>query len=338
MVRLLALGSLTQARLSALRALIEAELGGSGVDLVIESGAGAAAPWVERSQRDPGVLVMAVLDTRQANHWQIAIIDARRDRAIKRRLPGGVAEDAAALEAVASIVVSAVAALQDGLEVASQPVEEVLRDSEVHAEQPAAPSVPTPTEPARNSETPAVPREPAASEQWVVNGGVLGASASFAEAQSYTLGLGATLGVSWLSRLAVRTSAVRFRDAVFSSQFGEFHSTRTMLGLSVGPHFDIGPFELVPEARWVVEWNERRSAAAAPGVVALDAAVTSRHGALLGVLGRYLPGQHFGMSLLLGAGYLPRRVKYVTTPNNQVVAELWPWLLVAELGVELHLP
>jgi len=340
-VRLLALGGLTQARLSALRALIDAELEGAEVELVIESGGGPVAVWVEQSQRDPSTIVIAVLDTRQPNHWQVTIVDAARKRAIKRRLPWGMAEDAAALEAVASIVVSAVAALQDGLEVASQSVEEVLRDSELHGDAPPeaqeAQVQPAPDR-GQSPETPAALPEAARPKTWTIDAGVIGALASFAPAEKMTWGLGATLGVTWVSHLAARLSAVRFREAVFQSELGEFRSTRTMFGLAVGPHFEIEPLELVPEARFVVELNERRSVAGAAGVTALEEAVVSRYGALAGALCRYVPGQYVGVSLYGGAGYLPRRVKYVVTPNNEVIAELWPWLLVAELALELRLP
>lgn len=326
-VRVLTLGG-SESRTRTLQTLIEAELSGTGISVVMAPSGSSTQPWFDAGETDASVLLMAVLDMRRHDTWQLTIVDAARRRAIRRQLPGGVAEDAAALEAMASIVVSAVVALRDGLEVASQPVEEVLEGVEAKPESRKAPAV-TESAPSHSVSPPPAPEAPS---PVAVGGALLGTTASYAEPEPATFGLGLALGMTIRSTGFIRLSAARYQNVAFHSEFGRFTTTRNAFGLGAGLRFGAGWFALEPEFRFVVELIERGGVEPSEGVQAQQDSLITRSGGLLGVRGRIFSGSPVGLELFLGGGYLPRPVRFVTKPNNGEIAELWPWVALAEFG------
>ena len=342
LVRMRALGHPNPSRLSSLQTLIEAELVDAGVKIVVEDTTESVPQWVTSNAADPEVLVIVVLDTRQSDHWQVMIVDAARRRGIRRRLPGGVAEDAAAVEAVASIVVSAVTALRDGLEVASQPVDEVLEGASA-----GPPKAEPDSDSSRQSEDGSSRQSRAGGESDAQSAGptpgalalrltLLGTVASFADAKPTTLGLGGGLGGSYAG-WSTRLSGARFEEVRFDSEFGQFRAVRNWIGLGFGPHFEFTDFELEAEGRIFLEIIKRQSGPPATGVTPLADAQLTRFGALGGLRARYPARSALGFELMLGAGYLPSTVRFVTSPNNFELAELWRWLLLAELGLQFSI-
>ncbi len=327
-------GGLDATRLSSLQALIEADLSRMDSALIVDSTRASVSAWVSAAERDPRILLLAVLDTRPRDYWQVTIVDTSRGRAIRRRLPGGVAEDAAALEAVASIVVSAAAALRDGLEVASRPVQEVLREAEASAPPRVKRSPPTPPgHVTQSEEQSASAPAPIARRMVTLDVALLGAGATYEKDEPFLLGVGLAFGSTFVESFMVRASAVRFRDAVFDSPFGRFRTRRTSLGLAVAPHVGWKNFELEPEARLVAELIERSSTRPVTGVSAYQDQILSRFGGTLGLRGRVFANSYLGFELFVGGGYLPRPIRFIATPEGDEIAELWPWLLRAELGV-----
>jgi len=121
-------GPLDHEQAAALQSLIESELAGHQPDRIIGLYAvrGAAGVWIAGARRNPRALLVALLELRVSGAWRIYLVDAARNRAIVRDLPGEAAGNSAALESVASVVSSAVRALDEGLEIASRPLTEVV--------------------------------------------------------------------------------------------------------------------------------------------------------------------------------------------------------------------
>jgi hypothetical protein len=317
-----------------LQTLIDAELAGSGIGFIVDDSTQSVTAWVKTTSRLPKVLVMVVLDTRQPDHWRVTIIDAARLRAIRRRLPGGVEQDAAAVEAVASIVVSAATALRDGLEVASQSVEEVLEqapDGEADNDEAARPPVSDSDE-----STGAAPPPPPTSNVGI-RAMLFGAGATFSRTKQLTRGWGGALGFTFFSEVSTRATLARFQEVVFDSAFGAFRATRTLFGLGVGKPVGVGDFQLEPEARFLFELVTREQGQSIEGVTALEGAHLKRFGGAIALRGRYPAPSLVGLEATLSAGYLLPIVRFVTNPNNSEIAVLWPWIAMVEIGIELNL-
>jgi hypothetical protein len=281
--------------------------------------------------------VLAILDVRDDRAWALYIVDAARGRAILRRLPGGVEANAAALEEVSAILASAVAAVREGLEVASRPVEAVVSDQPDTAPPPER-AVAT----RRDASTPPVveaPDESARSERRTSAGtrpfgAVLARGSTFAG--RFVPGVAAELGLGLGERLRVLVHGAMDRPARFSSELGAFEIGRTFAALEAGYELPVGPVSLEPRLGSGVEVIRRSGTAAAAGVVGEPGTAQPRFAALAGVRARYVLMGPLALELGVDATYAPRRVRF--TSGDTVLASAAPLSVGALAGLAIGPP
>lgn len=310
---------------STLIRLLRAELEGHGLVLIETDPNLDARSWARDVTQGERRLLAALLETKGSAGWRLVVIDAARGRAISRELPQGE-RDAANVEAVVSIVVSATNALREGLEVASAPLESV-----VDPERPRAAIAPPPVEP-----------EPAGAPQAPAKGTSLHASvtalgASFAENAEPTFGASLALGASFASVVEADFGVTRHLPVTVESDFGSFELGRTSLALSVGPAFGGGAIVFVPSLGATVEWIRRSSTRASEGVgMDDDSNTVSRFGGVLAMRGRLRlisNGNAELVSLVGGvsAAYFGERVRFLA--GDEVLTEVRRSSYQAELGL-----
>ena len=306
---------------ATLARLLRAELEPHGLVVVERDPSGETRAWARDVANEGRHLLAALLDTKRRNGWRLVVIDTARGRAISRELPGGE-RDAANVEAIVSIVVSATNALREGLEVASAPLEAVVEPS------PAPPPPPPTPRPGPKSEP---------SAETTLHGSVTAISASFSDAAEPTLGGSLALGVSIASWVDVDVGGARYLPVTVESAFGSFTLERSALSLTAGPVFRSGSFAFVPALGITGEWLARRDTHAAEGVARGDEEpVIRRFGGALAIRGRYRllsSGDAEFVSVLgaLGASYFGERVRFLA--GSDPLAEARRSAFGAELGL-----
>jgi hypothetical protein len=307
---------------ATLARLLRAELEPHGLVLVERDPTGETRAWARAVAKEERHLLAALLDTKGRTGWRLVVIDTARGRAISRELPGGE-RDAANVEAIVSIVVSATNALREGLEVASAPLETVVEPRRTPAPPPPAPLPPRPKS------------EPSAGT--TLHGSLSAVSASFSEAAEPTLGGSLALGVSIASLLDVDIGATRYLPVTIDSAFGSFTLERSALSLTAGPVFRGESFAFVPALGIAGEWIARQDTHAAQGVARGDEEpVIRRLGGALAMRGRYRlvsSGDAEFVSVLgaLGASYFGERIRFLAGPD--LLAEARRSAFGAELGL-----
>jgi hypothetical protein len=315
-------GELSKAQREALAALLNVDFRRRELALSIETVGGSLREWIDRARSDEETLLIAVLDASRSDSWQLTIVDASRGRALSRPLAGGVEANAAALEAVASIVSSAANALKDGLEVASKPIDEVVAG-------PAKPSAPIVIEPAV---------EPPALTRLLIRGALAGAASSFANGASITGGFSAAIGLSY-SSFTVRIFGARYLPARLDTAWGSFDVHRTFGGISVGPTFRWGRLEIEPEGAVIGELLRRTDAVAGFEVFVRGDRSLHRFGAMIDLRIRFGLGGPFAVEWVAGGGYLAPSVRFLAAnPELSELAVPWPWVVTTQLGVEVRAP
>jgi hypothetical protein len=320
-----------EARATLVR-LLRAELEPHGMSLAEDDPRGNTGDWAREVTHDERRLLAVLLDTRHDSGWRLVVIDAARGRAISRELPRGE-RDAANVEAVVSIVLSAASALREGLEVASAPL-----DAIVGAPAPAV----KPPPPARKK--PRASSERATPRSTTLHASLAALAASFAEGAEPTFGASLALGASFASLVEVDVRGSRQLATSIESPFGSFELTRTSLALSAGPLFRVGStprdhgggFALVPAAGAAIEWIHRAETAPAADVLSSDATTTPRIGGLLELRGRaplvlYRGSESFSLVGTVGAAYFGERVRFLA--GDAVLAEARRSSFYGELGL-----
>lgn len=306
--------------------LLAPEFQRRGLTLVVESSALAMRAWVARHGADAGVLLLADLSLSSSNSWRLTIVDAVRGRAIARALPGGAHANAAVLEAVASILSSAASALSDGLEVASQSIDEVVAAPVIAGE---VPSTTVPTAPSSPSPPPSPP---------LVRGSLAVVVSSFADEVPLQLGFTAGLGFR-VSSVHLRLSGTRYLPVELSSSLGSFDVARTAFAGGVGFGFVAGRFELEPEIGCEFEILRRSGASGARDVLASPAHSLYRVGPAVAVRLRYDLTAHLAVESLVGGSYLPQRIRFlVENPAATPLSEPWSPGFQGQLGLEVRVP
>jgi hypothetical protein len=300
-------------RQRALETLLSSHLSRTRVELSIERSTAPAQQFIRDSRRIPGVLLVVILREVEARK-ELVIVDAARGRAIVRHLDEDETTNAATLEAVASIVASAAAALLEGLEVASERLEAVLLP-----EQPTrAPTPPRPVPPRQadtgntlqnnDQQRAANSRERSAI---VVRGSLGAAAASFADAAPVSGGLSSSLSLAFRAPVTLRCGVAAYLPARFSTALGEFEVGRTTAALTLGTRFDVANAQLEPELGVAGELLRRTSPRALAGVSARGATAWTRFGPLLGARLRVPLGAFTGLELSGFAAYFPREIRFV---------------------------
>jgi hypothetical protein len=333
-VRVGVAGSLTPEQQANFLELIGVEMASTGLSLEVSETQRSIDAFVRDARADDTTLLIAVLDARKTSEWHVLIVDPDRDRAITRPLPGGIDRNAAALEAVASIVVSAASALKEGLEVASLPLESVVAPEPHPASAPRAPQAHA-GERKRPPESDSTIRA-SADRPLRLSGGVAASVASFDRDVPVTLGAQVAGALRTPPGLSVRLSVERHLPARFDSTLGTFDLTRSGGAFSVGWLVPLGPLALEPDAGVAAEWIHRSDTRADPEFGARADGTEARVGARAG--GRTLLPL-VGAAALSGSlqvTYFPQVIRFVGGGAPRAsVAEPWPLVLAAHVGVEL---
>ena len=305
-------------------ALLTGQLRGMGLSLVAPEPSGSVSDWVTAATRSKRALVAIVLDTSAGQGWRLVVVDAARSRAIARELPGGMERDAASVEAVVSIVISAASALRDGLEVASAPVETVVGPAPTRAPAVGRSAPPTPA---------SIPPRPST----VVCGSIAAAVASFApDAAATTQGAALALGMRWQNRVEARIFGTLFWPATVRNGFGDFRVNRALLGVAAGPVFSAGGFALSPQVGVVLERLHRTGTVPAAGLFATEAEPVHRVGGLVGLRLRRPVLPPLAIELVAGGAYWGRSVNFsVRNAEGPPFLEIGPVMGFAQLGIEI---
>lgn len=300
--------------------LLEPQLQAMGLSLAETPRVGTLADWAKQATRSKTALLAIALEAGVDSGWRLILVDVSRGRAIARELPGGLDRDAASVEAVVSIAISAAGALREGLEVASTPLEEVVGD----ASQPA--SVPPPPP----------PQPPPARAKVFVRGALGVEIASFAPTAPATKGVALALGVSWRKRAEGRFFGSLFWPTSIQSDFGQFRLNRALLGAALGPVFSLGDFTFVPEAGLVVERLRRSETLPTRQVFANDAAALHRVGGIVDLRVRYVLVRPLSIEVVGGVAHLGRSVRFsVRNSNTGPLLEGGPVMPFAQLGFDI---
>lgn len=308
-------------------ALLQTELGAMSLSLVEDQPAEPLSAWASKAAGSGRVLAVILLDGRSEQGWRLVIIDPARGRAAVRALPGGIRDDAASVEAVASIVVSAASALREGLEVASTPLAAVVGDSSKPLQSlPAAGTTNT------RAHAAAVSRSP----RWAGRGQIGATVASFSPSAPTMQGVTLALGVSLPAGLEARVFGTAFLPSLMRSPLGEFRVGRTFLGVAAGPSFRAGGLSFAPEAGVVGERLRRYDARPTPGVSSTESRALYRFGGLFAVRLRHTLLPPLSIEIVTGAIYFGRRLQFTAqSAENSSSERVWPAVAFAQLGLEI---
>lgn len=323
-----AIGLRTQPVQGSLAGLLTAELRGAGLSIVQTPVTEPLSAWATDVTGSQRVLAAILLDARSERGWRVVVIDAARGRAIARALPGGIREDAASIEAVVSIVVSAASALREGLEVASAPLSAVV----------GAPSQrPKPPKPARDAAAPLEGRiSNVAPERWALRGTVGVSLASFSPSAPTTQGAVLAVGLTFPARIEARGFATVFVPPLIRGPLGDFRVSRAFFGAAAGPVFRVRAFSFAPEAGLVAERSRRFDAAPAEGVFATEPSALYRVGGSLALRLRHTLVRPLSVELMTGAMYFGRRLQFAAKSADTTWSEgAWPSVAVAQLSLEI---
>ncbi|MDF3064970.1 MAG: hypothetical protein K0R38_571 [Polyangiaceae bacterium] len=321
------IGSSAQPAQGSLVSLLGAELGGMSLSLVERPAAEPLSAWARQATLSRRVLAVILLDGRSEQGWRLVIIDAARGRAIVRALPGGIRDDAASVEAVASIVLSAAGALREGLEVASMPLAAVVGD-------PSEPRLPSPEKDSGPEATPAPAT--ARREPWGVRGQLGASVASFSPKAPTMLGAALALGVSLDGRAEARVFGMAFLPALLRSPLGDFRVARSLVGVAVGPVFRAPTFSFAAEAGFVAERVSRYDATPAAGALGTDARALYRFGGVVAFRLRHTLLRPLSVELVTGGMYFGRSLQFTAKSSNISWSETaWPAVAFAQLGLEV---
>jgi hypothetical protein len=331
LVELAVADSLPGEQATALRSLLESQLPPHGLKLRIEHGITDVRRWLSRDSDD--TLLRVALDASPASGWRLLLVDATRGRAVARTLTGGVRRDRAAIEAVCDIVVSAAVALREGLEVASQTVDEALTGAPATGAPPATPSIAAST--AVSSSAPI----PGPSFALRVQAGAGPAVATFARAAPTSWGAGAAISV-WHEGAGLELSAARYLSQTVATTEGSFAIDRTQVGLSAAAAARWRRAHLSGSLGLLFEILQRGEASpAAANIATTGPDAVTRLGPQAAASVGLAVSRRVAVIWAVGLGYFPRRVRYLSTVGNDAaLAEPWPLTGVGTVRLEVAIP
>lgn len=300
--------------------LLEEQLRRMSLSLEEQQPGDSLSQWAAGLARSKGVLLAVALDTKSAHGWRLVLVDAARGRAIERELPGGVEQDAASIEVVVSIVLSAATALRDGLEVASVAIAAVVGDeAEIEPKTTQQP----------------VLHAPPSLQRSVILRGAIGADIALFPTAKTAKGVALALGVGWRT-VEVRAFGTLFWSTPVRSKFGDFRLNRALIGLAAGPVFSSGAYALLPQGGVLVERLRRSGTQPAQGLLVGQATPLYRVGGLLELRLRRVLVRPFSLELVAGAAYLGRSVQFaVRGGETNPFIEIGPLMGFVQLGVDV---
>jgi hypothetical protein len=320
---------------STLHRLLEAELSRLDLALRPRDPDTLLGDWARHATARSDILLAALLDARNPESWRLVVIDAARRRAVARDLPGG-AGNAANVEAAVSVILSAVSALREGLEVASTPVSKVVEGASAENEghEPEALGTPAPTpvaDSAPDAERTATPSDVVAVR------GILGTTvAAFSSDAGAGFGLAAALAVSLPLRLELCLGAAHYFPVEFATAFGTFEVAQSHVSLSTGPRTKIGGLALVPEVGVIAERLSRSNAEGTAAVSTTQDRTIARFGAVAALRVRRALVGPLWVQVAAGGAYFGRSVRFVAqSPADVTAASTWPTTLFAGLAIDV---
>jgi hypothetical protein len=308
--------------LNTLTRLLEPEMAHAQLTLSVSEQTMALRAWVHNERKDPNALLIAALDVQRPDSWRLVLVDAARGRAVIRDLPGGVAHDRAALEAIGSMVASAAHALQEGLEVASRNVDDALREAASPAEATPAPAL----------------SAPAAPNRFRVRGAAGFGVASFERSAPISYGVSVELA-ALVEHFGLHVTLARYAPQELTTTPGSFEITRTAFAMATVARREWGALagevgigaagELLQRGGTVA--NAAASAAPTPGGSPLV-----RFGPLVELAGRYRLAPHISISVGSGWVYFHQRIRYLESGTS--LASPWPVVAFGRIALEVLLP
>lgn len=240
-----------------LEALLAARLEQLGWTLVVVRGHRNPGEWLDTLR--PEAAAIGVVLVANPQDWVLYLVDVERQLAVRRSL-AGTHEDAAAAEAVTSIIVSAAEFFQWGLPVGSEAVQSALSDV---LEPPPKRTRPQEEAPQRHSTVTRL--EPRAATRWALALG--GEVRSWVRAERFSAGpqLQVLLALSSLPvHWGARVAAGYHLPSEFESLWGQFQLQRSIVGLHVGPHWRVGELTFGGELGLELEVARRGNSRAEP--------------------------------------------------------------------------
>lgn len=326
----------------------------SGTELTLKlSRASRPLQWLEQAATDPSTLMLASLDTTEENSWLVYIVDTRRRRAALRRVTGGSERNAAALEAVASIVASAASALSDGLLVASKRLDEVLPESSIEprGKPSGGGSSAARAEGASGAGSEAAgggltldsgarsERPSAVVEADAVFDGFFGASvASFEQSAKLTFGPTLSLGILYHGLFSLRVSGSRHFPESIETELGVFSVTRSHLWASLGLRWASHRFYAEPGALVGGELVERHSAVPNEQALAAPGGTSFRFGAGIGTQVGFQLTQSLAAEVSLNLAYYPRKLSFTELGTAQALATPYRLVGIGGFGFGVRFP
>lgn len=331
-VSVLVKGELASQAHDALETVLRSVLADSQVSITLSPAGRDYRASLQAARRVPGTLLVSMLDTEEGDRWRLYVIDPVRGRAIVRELPGGLEGDSAMLEAVASIIASAVSALREGLEVASRPIEEIVVERPP-PEDPLTPVAPGPATPVDRSSG----NNPRAGRYPTIRSRVGAEIASFDATQAATVGASLALGAG-LGPWSITLSGSQHLPSRIESSVGSFRLDRTRLGLLFGYQLSVGEVTIEPSFGPVAERLVRRDAEPGPSVAASDDFSAFRLGVGVSLGARLVLAVPLSLVLELGAADYPGRVRFLGGPGAEPLAAPYERVASALLGLEIEAP
>jgi hypothetical protein len=315
--------------LDTLTRLLEPEMAHAQLSLNVSEQNMALRVWVDSERKDPHALLVAALDVQQSEGWRLVLVDAARGRAVIRDLPGGVARDRAALEAVGNMIASAAHALQEGLEVASRSVDDALSE-------PASPKDVAPP-PVTSPPPPPPVRSP-----FRVRGAAGFGLASFERRAAVSYGISVELA-ALVEQFGVQLTLARYGPQELTTTPGSFEIDRTAFSVAALARREWGALagEVgIGAAGELLQRSATVANSAAPATPMVGGSDLVRYGPLLELAGRLRVAPYLALSVGSGLSYFPQRISYLESDTTTRTTLASPWLVVAfgRVAFEVLLP
>ena len=329
-VALAVFGDFPLALLDSLTRLLAPEMAHAQLTLRVSQPTMALRVWADNERTDPHTLLVAALDVQKGDSWRLVLVDAARGRALVRELPGGVARDRAALEAVGSMVASAAHALQEGLELASRSVDDALSEAATPTRHEVSPA-------------PAISPPPTVANRVRARGAAGLSVASFERSAPISYGVGVELAVL-IEHFGIQLTLARYRPRL-NTNAGSFDIDRTAIAMATVARREWGALAGEVGIGAAGELLQRDGAVANGAAAAtpmLGGSNLVRCGPLLELAGRLRLASHLSLSMGSGWSYFPQRIRYLESgPNSTTMTTLaspWPVVAFGRIALEVLLP